>query len=105
MNASHREVLPGVADASSDVPLGRTSAKRSGSSVLVSSLDHLVRARQQCRRKREAERLGGREVDHQLELRRLLDRQVGRLRASEDLVDLNCTLPSKITDVGAVGDE
>jgi hypothetical protein len=28
---------------------------------------------------REAERLGGLEIDHQLELGRLLDRQIGRL--------------------------
>ena len=39
----------------------------------VASLDHLVRARQQRRRDGEAERLRRLEVDHQLELRRLLD--------------------------------
>jgi hypothetical protein len=50
-------------------------------------LDHLVRPRQQRRRDREAEGLGGLEVDHQLELRGLLDGQVGGLGALGDLVD------------------
>jgi hypothetical protein len=40
--------------------------------------DHLVGARKQCGRYIEAERLGGFEVDDQLELGGLLDRQVGR---------------------------
>jgi hypothetical protein len=39
--------------------------------------DDLVRPPQHRRRDREAERLGGFEVDDQLELRRLLDWQVG----------------------------
>ena len=40
------------------------------------------------RRNFEAERLGGLEVDHQLELGRRLHRQVGRLLAFEDAVDI-----------------
>src|SRR5215468_4820530 len=51
-------------------------------------LDDLVRPRQHRRRDREAERLGGLEVDHQLELRRLLDRKVSGLGTLEDLVDV-----------------
>jgi hypothetical protein len=54
------------------------------------SLDDLVRPRQQRRRDREAERLGGLEVDHELELGGLLDGQIARLRALEDLVDIRC---------------
>jgi hypothetical protein len=39
-------------------------------------LDHLVGRRQQRFRDGEAERLGGFEVDHQLDLHYLLDRQI-----------------------------
>ena len=45
--------------------------------------DHLVSARKQCRRYGEAECLGGVQVDHQLEYRRLLRRKVGGLPALE----------------------
>src|SRR5258708_22237143 len=47
--------------------------------------DHLVGAQQDCRRKLDADRSGGFEVDDQLELRGLLDRQVGGLLALENL--------------------
>ena len=53
------------------------------------SLDHLVRAQQQRLRDREPERLRRLQIDHQLELRRLLHRQVRRPRAFEDLVDVD----------------
>ena len=51
-------------------------------------LNHRVRAQQQRLRDGDTERLRGFEVDDQLELRRLLDGEVGRLRALEDLVDV-----------------
>src|SRR5258705_5088598 len=43
---------------------------------LAHSFNHLVGLREQRRRNVEAERLGGLEVQHQLELRRLLDWKV-----------------------------
>jgi hypothetical protein len=46
----------------------------------------LIRLRQQRWRNCDAEGLGGLEVDHQLELGRLFDGEVGRLGALEDLV-------------------
>jgi len=49
----------------------------------------MIRPPQERRRDGQAKGLRGLEVDHQLELRRLLDRQVGRLRAFEDLVYVN----------------
>ena len=48
------------------------------------TFDHLVGAAEQRERDGEAERLGGLEVDDQLDFRGLLDRQVGRLLALEN---------------------
>ena len=47
-------------------------------SARILLFDHLIRPRQQRRRDREAEGLGGLEVDDQLELRGLFDRKIGR---------------------------
>ena len=52
------------------------------------SLDHLVRPRQHVRRNRQADLLGGFEIDDQLKLRRLLDGKIGRLGAFEDFVNV-----------------
>jgi hypothetical protein len=52
------------------------------------SLDHLVGAREQRWRHVEAERLRGLEVDHQLVFSGRLHRQIGRLFALEDAVDV-----------------
>src|SRR5260370_13374421 len=49
-------------------------------------LKHLIRSLQERRRDREAEGLGGLEVDHHIELGRMLDREVGRLGALQDAV-------------------
>src|SRR4051794_36944729 len=54
------------------------------------SLNQLIRELQQRLRDRYAKRLGGLEVDHQLELGRLLDRQIGWLRAFENFVHKGC---------------
>src|SRR5262249_8296118 len=51
-------------------------------------LDDLVRPRQDRLRDREAEGPGRLEVDHQFELRGLLDGEVGRLGTFQDLVDI-----------------
>src|SRR5262245_42334347 len=56
----------------------------------------LIRPFQQGRGDREAERLGGLGVDHQLERRRLLHGQVGGLGALQDLVHKRGAAPEEI---------
>ena len=68
-------------------------------------LDHLVRPQQQGLRDCEAEGLGGLKVDHQLELRRLFDRQVRGLGALEDFVDVGGGTAEQIWNVRTVGYE
>ena len=53
---------------------------------LTSSFDHLIGSQQRRSCDIEAERLGGLEVEHKIELGRLLDRDVGGLGAFEDFV-------------------
>ena len=53
----------------------------------TSLFDHLVGERQERLGDRQAERLGGLEVDDQVELGRLLDRDVVRLSPAKNLID------------------
>ena len=57
------------------------------------------------RRHVEAERLGGLEVDHQLVLGRRLHRQVGRLLALEDAVDVAGRAPVLVDEIRPIGDQ
>ena len=57
------------------------------------SFDHLVGAGEDRWRDGDAELLGSLEIDDQLEGRRLLDRQIGRLGAVEDLSDVTAWRP------------
>ena len=54
--------------------------------MLLASLYYLVGPEQQRGRYGEAQRFGGLEVDDQVELSRLLDGQLGRIGALQDLV-------------------
>src|SRR6266498_309202 len=69
------------------------------------SLNHVVRALQQRLRHGDAERLCGLQVDHQLELGWLLYRDIGGLRALENLVDLRCQARPLLTRRWTVGQE
>ena len=53
-------------------------------------LDHLVGGSEQRRWHGKAERFGRFEVYHQLEFRRLLNRQIAGLGTFEDLVYVDC---------------
>src|SRR5262245_46586215 len=56
-------------------------------------LDHLVDAHQQRQRQLNAERLGSLEIDNQLELGRVLHRQIGRLAALENAINIERRSP------------
>src|SRR5262245_12296956 len=66
----------------------------------ASSFDHLVGAHEERLRNGEANRLGGGQVDDEFKFCRLLDRDIGGLRSTEDLVD---QLGSAAEQIGYVG--
>src|SRR5260370_1239112 len=68
-------------------------------------IDHLIRPLQQRRRDRQAEGLRGLEVDDQLELRGLLDREVGGLGAPENLVDVASGTSPHLGNIYSIGHE
>jgi hypothetical protein len=68
-------------------------------------LDHLVRPEQQRRRDGQPEGLRRLQVDDELELGGLLDREVARLGALQDLIDLGGGPPEVLPSVGPVRHE
>jgi hypothetical protein len=62
-------------------------------------LDHLATGRERCRRHGEAERLGSGDVNDEIEYRRLLDRDIGRLSPAQNS-DLRSSLLSAYERVG-----
>src|SRR5262245_7515217 len=66
------------------------------------SLDQLISLCDEQRRHFETERLGGLEVNQVLELRGLLDGQVGGLGALEDLVHVGSRAPKQISSVHSI---
>src|SRR5206468_781206 len=76
-------------DTSADYRAGEFDGR--GSRGKHALLNHLVSPLEERLRDRQAKRFGSLEVDHQLELRRLLDRQFTRLRAFQDLVHIQYT--------------
>src|SRR6516165_691208 len=70
---------------------------RAGSSHAGASLDHLVGG--------GAEAFGRSEIDDQLELGRRLDRQVARLLALEDAIDVSGRAPELVDNIRPVGDQ
>ena len=68
----------------------------------LASFNDFVRPPQHLLRNRQTDLLCGLEIDDQLELRRLLDRQIGRLRSLEDFVHLICDAPVAVGEVRPV---
>src|SRR5262245_11281398 len=68
-------------------------------------LDHLVSAGEHARWNVEAERLGGHQIDDEVEFGRLLDRNVGRFRPAQNLVDMLGRTPVEMHVVDAIGYE
>src|SRR5262245_66328823 len=69
------------------------------------SLDDLVGAKQERLRNLEAERLGGGEVDDEIELDRLRDWKVGGLGAAQNFVHVLGGAPEQVRKVCSIGHE
>src|SRR5215831_11020629 len=65
-------------------------------------LDHLVGGDEQCLRHGKAEHCGGLDVNNQLELARLHNRQIRRLGAVEDTARVGAALLPRIRNVSSV---
>src|SRR4029077_9965590 len=72
---------------------------------ITSLFDHLVGAHQDCFGNGDAEGFRGLEIDDQLEPRRTLDREVGRLCAAQDATDIGTATAKHIWQVRPKGDE
>jgi len=66
-------------------------------------LDHLVGEHEQVMWNSETERLGGCQVDTEIEFGRLLDRDIGRLRPAQNFVDNLGSAPEQVSDVRSIG--
>ena len=69
------------------LPCDAATEARSAARLVSSSFDHLIGPTEYRLRDRQAERLGGLEVDDQLDFGRLLDWQVGWLGASRETME------------------
>src|SRR5215467_548621 len=65
-------------------------------------LDDFVGAGEQCWRNVDGERMGGRQIDDEIELGRLYHRQVGGLLAFQDTTGIDTNLPIGFGDAGPV---
>src|SRR5215475_636478 len=75
------------------------------SRLCLFSFDYFIRSIQQRLRNRETDLLRRLEIDHQLEFRGLLDRQIGGLGSLENFVHVICGASVAVCKVPAVGHE
>ena len=75
------------------------------SPVAFISFDQLVRPRQHFRRNRHADLFRWLYVDHELELRRLLHRQIGGFRSLQNSIHVICDAPVTVRRVHPVRNE
>src|SRR5207302_9257716 len=87
---------PASPSAARGTRVAQSSRRPAEVSTRAASFDDLVRADEDRWRHSEAECLGGLEIDDQLERGRLLDRQIGRLGAVQDLSGVNSSLAPSI---------
>src|SRR4051794_8031885 len=73
--------------------------------MCVVSFDHLIRTGEKRGWDREAEGSGGPQVYDEIELRRLLDGQVGGLGSLQNLINVGGGAPNQIGKVCAIGHE
>jgi len=92
-------VVPNLCFYTASTQSGQSSFSKADIPVL---LDYLVGAHEDGIRNRDAERLGGLHVHHQLELRWLLDRQITWLCALEALIDIDCGPLKHFSRIGPV---
>src|SRR5947207_13131160 len=64
--------------------------------------DHLIGAGEERRGNVDADRLGGFQIDHEIELGCLLDRQLAGLIVSEDAADIDAGLTMRINEVRTI---
>src|SRR5215216_617764 len=103
--------LPGFLAQALEEPIFHHIASLSEASVhdrcrsLAPLFDHLVGAGEHGCRHIEAERFRGLEIDDQFVLGRRLHRQVGRLLALEDAVDVSSRAPKLVEEIRAIGNQ
>ena len=84
---------------------GLAPADRASFAWRLPSFDHLIGSGEQRGRDREADGLGGLEIDDQFESSGLRDRQVGGFRSLEDFPRINAGLPICIGLTASVADQ
>src|SRR5687767_14174046 len=72
---------------------------------VAKSFNHLVRAHQNGMRNGYAERLGGPQIDRELDAAGLLDREIGRLGALKDAIDVSRRPSKAVAEIRAVSHE